>query len=824
MVKKFVNKQEIRKNLLRILTTLPSPIHQVTTRALSAWLIAFACLASCLAQDPAGEEPGIQFVNMEVPAVLRHYEGWTGKRIIMDGAVQSATITILTNEPMADEEKAIFVEKSLLLNGFALIPAGGNLVKAVVVPGVGGQPRSEGLEVFADPKDLPETDRIVAYVMRFDHLGAEAAAAALTSIFPSHGYGTIVPFAQASSVVITDSSATIRRYLELKPHIDVPRDDVPLSIREFSLERGDATKVVEALNELLSLQSASSGQGSTPPAGGSPAPASGGGAGVGVSTYAQVAPSGQNAAQTLLQTQSPDKPRVTPKIRADTRTNKVLAVAEPKDMDYIETLIGFLDSPAPQRSFYSRKLNYLRVATLLDNLPNVLQPGLEGGNSNSGTVAGGKTATGTNNNSSSSLQRNQTGDSMSQNGMYSGSSSMSSSRRGSSINGFDFSDNPGPQSIVIDKTFVMADNVQNRILATGPEEHLQLIDALIEELDQKPKQIQISAVIAQITLKDSSHSGFDIIRNVDASSSNLLGGALRFTNPDPSLSPSPILSLADTGLMGAVKAVPIAQGLTVYGKLSDQLNAYLSALESNDRVKVLARPTIYTQNDRKAVIKTGERIAIPTSTYTPYTTGTTGLASSISYEDVVLQIEVLPLINSDDQITLSIIQVNDDQGDLMDVGNSIKVPSIITQELATTVVVPNGGTVLLGGLISEDDSKTRSGIPRFVALPLVGPLFGNTGRKEKRQELLVFIQPRIINDAVDLAEAQGDVQARARFSPEVMEFASPTIRAESQPVRQPLLNRLFTKKPRPSQPTPTTSPLEPAPIVNPRSGPATNHR
>lgn len=789
--------------------------HNPPAPVLLVLCLAIAAIPAVFGQSQDAD-PGIQFVNMEVPSVLRHYEAWTGKRIITDSAVSSATITILSNEPMSDADKAVFVEKSLLLNGYALIPAGPDLVKAVVVPGVGGQARSEGLEVFADPQDLPESDRLVAYVMKFDHIGAETAAAALTAVFPPHGYGTIVPFPQASSVVITDSSATIRRYLDLKPYVDVQREDVPLSIREFTLERGDATKVVEALNELLSLQSSSSGSGAKAggsaqaPAGGAPAAAAispGGGS----STYVQVAPVGRGAAQTLLQTESPDKARVPPKIRADPRTNKVLAVAEPKDMDYIQTLIGFLDSPAPERHFYSRQLHYLRVSTLLDNLPNALQPGLESGSGSQASVAGGKESEARNGMGSSTSNRSQYGNSLGNDPlMSSGSSLSSSSRRSSGLSGFEFNENPGPQSMVIDKTFVMADNVQNRLLATGPEEHLQLIDALIEELDQKPKQIQISAVIAQVGLDNTITSGFDLLRRIeDTNHLNGLAGSLR--------APGPILSA--TTLLGATSAVnpAIAQGLTLYGRMNQNLSGALTLMEQIDGVKILARPTVYTQNDRKAVIKTGERIAIPTSTYTPYTGTTTGIASSVSYEDVVLQIEVLPLINSDDQVTLNIIQVNDDIGKRPTTIGGNEIPSITTQELATTVVVPDGGTVLLGGLIREEERPSRSGLPRFVALPLVGPLFGSNKNPKGRSELMVFIQPRIVEDALDLAQAQGDAQARAKSTPEVLEFAAPPIRSEAEPVREPFLNRIFQKRPRQSQPEPTTNPAAPAAIMNRRS-------
>ena len=617
-------------------------------------------------------------------------------------------------------------------------------------------------------------------------------------------------------MVITDNTATIRRYLDLKPHIDVQREDVPLSIKEFTLERGDATKVVEALNELLSIQSSgssSSGKsgGAPPVPAGAPPTAAGGVSSAGNSSYSPISPVGRSGAQTLLQTESPDKARVQPKIRADTRTNKVLAVAEPKDMQYIETLIQFLDSPAPEMHYYTRKLNYLRVATLLDNLPNVLQRGLETGGANASTVAGGKNAPGTNPNSTnSSNQRNSYGNSSlsdpyNSGGMYGGSSG--SSRRGSgAVSGFDFKEDPGPQSIVIDKTFVMVDNVQNRILASGPEEHLQLIDSLIEELDQEPKQIQISAVIASVALSDKLTSGLQLLRNV-AKMNGSAGGDFLSTGTGTGTS-----SVANS-FLNAVAAAPITNGLSFYGKLGSNIQGYLTALETDSRSKILARPTVYTQNGRLAVFNYGQRIPIQQNSY-----NLSYSYNSYSYENVVLEIQVMPLINSEDQITLNIKQVNDTIVGDYTPGANTPPPKLDTQELATTVVVEDGGTVLLGGYIREEDNpNTRNGVPGLVTLPLVGPLFGNYSREKKRSELMLFIQPRIIENAEDLAEAQMDVQARANSAPEVLEFAAPKMRAESEPANRPLLNRIFPKRPKQIQPEPTTNPTQPAPILNRRS-------
>ncbi len=206
---------------------------------------------------------------------------------------------------------------------------------------------------------------------------------------------------------------------------------------------------------------------------------------------------------------------------------------------------------------------------------------------------------------------------------------------------------------------------------------------------------------------------------------------------------------------------------------------------------MLARPTVYTLNNRWAAISTGQRIAVPSSTLSTVDPDNFNQAvrSSISFEEVLLQVRVLPLINSDDQVTLQIEQNNDDIVGSQNIsGNDI--PTIGTQQLYTTVIVPDGGTVLLGGLISEDDRKTDTGLPVFVGLPLVGPLFGNADREKSRQELLIFIQPKIVETEVDLANAQADVAARSELADEALGFAAPKVTAEVKS-RGGLLRRLL---------------------------------
>jgi general secretion pathway protein D len=202
---------------------------------------------------------------------------------------------------------------------------------------------------------------------------------------------------------------------------------------------------------------------------------------------------------------------------------------------------------------------------------------------------------------------------------------------------------------------------------------------------------------------------------------------------------------------------------------------HLSALESTNRFKVLSRPTIYTVNNRQAVIDSGQRVAVPRSTLSSLDTGGINnnnqvVTANIDYENVVLRIAVVPLINADGEITLQIQQRNDDIIGSTVIGGE-EVPTIGTQSLGTTVMVEDGGTVLLGGLISEGDTKTESGIPLFANLPLVGRVFGSTKDNVNRQELLIFIQPKIIRHAGDQFYVDQDMKDRTRIGTEADQWA-----------------------------------------------------
>jgi general secretion pathway protein D len=147
-------------------------------------------------------------------------------------------------------------------------------------------------------------------------------------------------------------------------------------------------------------------------------------------------------------------------------------------------------------------------------------------------------------------------------------------------------------------------------------------------------------------------------------------------------------------------------------------------------------------------------------------------SASIDYRDVVLKLEVIPLINSEDEVTLRIAQVNDNIiGEQIISGNTI--PTLSTQELVTEVTIRNGSTVVLGGLITERDGDNGKGTIFLRRVPIIKHLFGTTNKTKTREELLIFLQPHIISSTDPLDKPNRIERGRSSILDDTIQFGVP---------------------------------------------------
>lgn len=665
----------------------------------------------------------ISFPNSPVGDVLSFYERLTGKRIIRDNNIANLTVTIYSNEAVEPEKAASFVEAALLLNGVALVPAGENVLKALSTKEK--KPGSEVVPLFITPSGLPDSDQVVSYYMPFKFVSPEDGKKIFEAQVPLHDYGIITIAPGNTALLITESARVVQRLIELQRVIDIQPASI---IKEFvQLQRADAERVAELVADALDDGEGSGGGGKgpavvTPPSGNS----------------------GQAPAGDVV-TSAGDGGLISGPVRLvpDARTNRILVITKPQNFPIIRSLIEQFDEPVSLAKPTARVLRYVSATDVLPTLVEMLSDTPEGGAAGTSIARGAAPRAMPVTPSSSSSSSGSGGDGL--------------SGRADQLAGP--AENTVPQAMKIGKALLVADPVANSILVSGPPETRAKVNMIIDELDRRPQQVYLAVVIGQLTLGEDFEFGIDYLLRVGQSGDSRVGGALLNTRQK-------FLGLTPEQIFTPENISTALNGLTIYGVIGDALDYYVTALESTNRFKVLSRPIIYTANNKKAKIASGQKVPVPTSTLTELTDNTQNAAvqSSIDFKDVLLKLEVIPLINADGAVTLQIAQTNDSIVGNQEVsGNSI--PIIGTQELNTTITVKDRQAVVLGGLVSESNRRDKSGLPFLNRVPGVGYLFGNLKKEKDRQELIIFIRP-IVVDTDEEAKMVSDIEKNRTALPD----------------------------------------------------------
>lgn len=301
----------------------------------------------------------------------------------------------------------------------------------------------------------------------------------------------------------------------------------------------------------------------------------------------------------------------------------------------------------------------------------------------------------------------------------------------------------------------LVDERTNSLIVTDTPDGIDMVAKLIQELDKPTPQVMIEAKIVQVALSKSLDLGITWgSAYTDQSGNQMITiGAAKAAS---ALSDATLASPGSGGL-GLMTRTPLdPQGATLdqtgagfnpatglglsFGFVKDavRLNAALSALEQKGKSKVLSNPKVATLNNQPAVIKS--------ETSEPYITqqvsfsqGQSVTSNQVNTVQSGISLTVTPTINADGRITMKIVpDVTSSQP------TSIGVPKTTSNQANTTVIVKDGETFVLGGLITELESDTRAQIPILGSIPLLGHLFKKTGTQKQRGELLVFVTPKII--------------------------------------------------------------------------------
>jgi len=714
----------------------------------------------------------LQFPNSDVVDVLHLYEQLTGKKLVMDNFVQGK-VNIFIAKDVSREEAIKIIEMSMGLNGISLVPSGRDIVSVV---GAGQNPRKAPVPIISDLADMPAGNPVVSFLFRLQYADPQELQQVLMAYFQgSSGTINILALPKSSSLLVTQNADIIRQLAGVIEQVDVAPAEV---VSEFiKLERADASKVVDMLKDLFEKGAETPGQGGVRGVkvpGGVPQPMPVGETGGGLLSEEAVIVG---------------KIKLTP----DVRTNRIHVVTRPINMPFIRQLIHEFDANVEFAKPVTRYLKYVSAGDILPVLVQALtEPGTEQGAGGGAGGAGGLPGLGASPGQGQAKQQRQDNSPLTSN--YGGGASGT----GSSLNiSEELSTQPvdtAPKAVTIGNSKLIADQRANSIIVLGNREVVMKVEKILDEMDVKAPQVSLSTVIGQLTLSNNEEFGVDWFakynrrfvgtsRNNGVFSTNDPGVPVPGSSVAPNSSAAPIVGniLDPANLINFSQIIQnVGNGTNIYVAAGNAFAAIVHLLESTNRFRVLSRPTVFTSNNKKAIIASGQEVPVPVNTLTNANFGgvvnnTAAVSASIEYKKVVLQLEVVPLINSEKEVSLDILQKIDSivpGGNVVISGNS--VPTIDTRYIRTNVSAGNGSTIILGGLIEDQKQKSYEGFPYISRIPLIGAAFRSTATGKQRRELIILMCPEVTLTKLDVYRLRQKYEnTHVHFGPELDQAECP---------------------------------------------------
>jgi type IV pilus assembly protein PilQ len=290
---------------------------------------------------------------------------------------------------------------------------------------------------------------------------------------------------------------------------------------------------------------------------------------------------------------------------------------------------------------------------------------------------------------------------------------------------------------------IVADDRTNALIISDIPAVLPQIDRIIQQMDRKTQEVEIEARVVAATRSFARDIGTQLGIGW-GNGPSAIGGVQNVGTTQTTIgnTPNPLYIVSGGGTQGV--QIPLFSNLGVTQPTSGlqfvnatnnmRIDAVLSLAESRGLLKILSRPRVVTQNNIQAIVKQGVRVPIVTQAQL-------GGPPTVTYVDAFLRLTVTPQITSEGTIFLNV----DVENTTPDFGRTIQGnPTLITQQATTQVLVTDGGTVVIGGVIQTQNSLNVSQVPLLGDIPYLGNLFKRRSVSTSNQELIFFITPRII--------------------------------------------------------------------------------
>ncbi len=315
-------------------------------------------------------------------------------------------------------------------------------------------------------------------------------------------------------------------------------------------------------------------------------------------------------------------------------------------------------------------------------------------------------------------------------------------------------DKPQNQTIAIE-----ASMANNALMIDAAPQDFEMVKQLIEQLDMAPQQVLIEVIFAELTLAKGKELGAEFL----AAGSPAEGSTVALGGMNPTESDSDLMSKVVAGVVPKGLTFGIAKGSYVdaNGNVVPRIPALLNivALQSKGKMKILSNLPLWTQNNQQATVNIGKNIPLLKSTVSAGAGTARDYIENIDRVDVGIKLTVTPHVNPNNEILMKLnpcLEAIIEQS----TGGKPFTPTIAKREVTTVITVPAGDTVIISGLIREDNVSQTTRIPILGSIPLIGFLFRHTTEAVERTNLLIFVTPHSSTNALKRAELNQDITSR----------------------------------------------------------------
>lgn len=306
-----------------------------------------------------------------------------------------------------------------------------------------------------------------------------------------------------------------------------------------------------------------------------------------------------------------------------------------------------------------------------------------------------------------------------------------------------------PVTATIGNVRVMSDDLNNSILVWSTRGEFEKIEATLKRLDIPPTQVLIEASIIEVSLNDNLNYGLQWAFD---------GGVGSNYQGSGQISSGTGAVASGIGSLGTAAA----QGFT-YSLVNSagKIRMALNALAKKTTIKMISNPSLMVLDNHLAMMTVGNQVPVETAvTYYP-NSGTNTTTSTVQYRDTGVSLAVTPSVNSGNLVSMQIDQTVTDVSDTT-TSSTNSQPTFMQRQISSKVAVRSGESIVLGGLIKDNETRGKNGVPVLQDLPLIGNLFGTNTRGGARTELLVVITPKVVRNDIDVREISDELRDRMK--------------------------------------------------------------